>query len=220
MKPEIVVSQDGSHTLYLSNLNEHYHSTFGAISESMHIFIRHGLQALNQNPVRLLEAGFGTGLNAWLTLIEGESAGRTIDYTGIEKFPLEMDTIRQLNYPALLKKDDSVFLRLHEVEWERSHKLTPGFTLTKTRTDLQLFSTEQSFNLIYFDAFAPEIQPELWSAELFERLGRMMIPGGILVTYSAKGMVRRNLLHAGFQVAKHPGPAGKREITVATYPTD
>ena len=202
-------TDDGSTTLFVPELNEHYHSTKGARTESQHIFIDMGLKASDALAPRILEIGFGTGLNAWLTLEEAERSERNIHYTGLELYPLEWQMIEQLNYVT----DKELFEHLHTAPWQEAVSITTHFTLLKMEVDVNKWQTEESFDLIYFDAFAPEKQPEMWSQELFNRLYVLLNDGGILTTYCAKGVIRRMLQAAGFIVERLPGPpGGKREI--------
>lgn len=228
MKRVIEKTDDGSATLFVPELNEHYHSTKGARTESQHIFINMGLKASAALSPRILEIGFGTGLNAWLTLEEAERSGRNIHYTGLELYPLEWQMIEQLEY---IGHDEQLstggnprsaidlFRQLHTSPWEEDVPLTPHFTLQKVQTDANRYLAEgsrtlqQGTDVIYFDAFAPEKQPEMWSQELFDRLYVLLNPGGILTTYCAKGVIRRMLQAAGFIVERLTGPpGGKREI--------
>ena len=230
-------TDDGSATLFVPELNEHYHSTKGARTESQHIFIDMGLKASPAATPRVLEIGFGTGLNAWLTLEEAERSRRNIHYTGLELYPLDWQTVEQLGYISsdeqltIHRKQTTIneqftpneeeqqsaielFKQLHTSPWEKDVQLTPHFTLRKIETDVNKRRVENSpFNLVYFDAFAPEKQPEMWSQELFNRLYVLLDRDGILTTYCAKGVVRRMLQTAGFTVERLPGPpGGKREI--------
>ena len=231
-------TDDGSATLFVPELNEHYHSTKGARTESQHIFIDMGLKASPAATPRVLEIGFGTGLNAWLTLEEAERSRRNIHYTGLELYPLDWQTVEQLGYISsdeqltihrkqtatdeqFTPNDEKeqqpaieLFKQLHTSPWEKDVQLTPHFTLRKIETDVNKLRVENSpFNLVYFDAFAPEKQPEMWSQELFNRLYVLLDRDGILTTYCAKGVVRRMLQTAGFTVERLPGPpGGKREI--------
>lgn len=216
-------TEDGSATLFVPELNEHYHSTKGARTESQHIFIDMGLKASAAPSPHILEIGFGTGLNAWLTLKEAEESSRNVHYTGVELYPLEWQMIEQLNY---VPNDEQItvnneqqnaiklFKQLHTSPWEEDVRLTPHFTLRKIQEDFNKWRVENSlFNLVYFDAFAPEKQPEMWSQELFNRIYVLLAKDGILTTYCAKGVVRRMLQAAGFLVERLPGPpGGKREI--------
>lgn len=221
MKRIIEKTDDGSATLFVPELDEHYHSTKGARTESQHIFIDMGLKASTATSPRVLEIGFGTGLNAWLTLKEAESSCREVHYTGLELYPLAWEMVEQLGYiPSSEQQHDAeLFKQLHTAPWEKEIQLTPHFTLLKQETDANLLKAEtdinklSSFDVIYFDAFAPEKQPEMWSQELFNRLYVLLNKDGILTTYCAKGIIRRMLQAAGFFVERLPGPpGGKREI--------
>lgn len=221
MKRIIEKTDDGSATLFVPELDEHYHSTKGARTESQHIFIDMGLKASTATSPRILEIGFGTGLNAWLTLKEAESSCREVHYTGLELYPLAWEMVEQLGYiPSSEQQHDAeLFKQLHTAPWEKEIRLTPHFTLLKQETDANLLKAEtdinklSSFDVIYFDAFAPEKQPEMWSQELFNRLYVLLNKDGILTTYCAKGIIRRMLQAAGFFVERLPGPpGGKREI--------
>lgn len=221
MKRIIEKTDDGSATLFVPELDEHYHSTKGARTESQHIFIDMGLKASTATSPRVLEIGFGTGLNAWLTLKEAERNDREVHYTGLELYPLSWEIVEQLGYiPSSEQQHDAeLFKQLHTAPWEKEIRLTPHFTLLKQETDANLLKAEtdinklSSFDVIYFDAFAPEKQPEMWSQELFNRLYVLLNKDGILTTYCAKGIIRRMLQAAGFFVERLPGPpGGKREI--------
>ena len=219
MKPELIVTSDGSHTLFVPELNEHYHSTYGAIQESRHIFIEAGFkQIIDDQPVlRILEVGFGTGLNAFLSILEANKTEKTIHYTAIEPFPLEPAIVKLLNYPELLGNSSaSLFKMLHEVVWNREIKVTDHFVLYKVLNGIKNIDLKSnSYDVVYFDAFGPEVQPELWTEEIFRKIFLTLRERGILVTYSVKGSIRRALKNSGFSVEKLPGPAGKREITRA-----
>ncbi len=210
--PELKLSEDGSTTLYRSDMDEHYHSIHGAIQESMHVFINAGLHHLTSREITVLEMGFGTGLNALLTLLCGR--GRKISYHALERYPLSPELISKINYPALLGDSDAqkLFDQLHQADWDKTCAITPDFELLKMKQDLLTYHPDTLFDLIYFDAFDPKKQPELWSPEVFQMLGNATKKGGILVTYSAKGSVKRALINAGFEVEKIPGPPGKREM--------
>ncbi|WP_291582876.1 tRNA (5-methylaminomethyl-2-thiouridine)(34)-methyltransferase MnmD [Bacteroides sp.] len=208
MKRVIEQTADGSATLFVPELNEHYHSVKGARTESQHIFIDMGLSASEVTEPHILEIGFGTGLNALLTLETTEATQRKVHYTGIELYPLSWEMIEPLGY-----SDNPLFKTLHIIPWEEDAIITPCFTLRKVQADFTTFTTNRSFDIIYFDAFAPEKQPEMWSQELFDRLHVRLSEKGILTTYCAKGVVRRMLQTAGFTVERLPGPpGGKREI--------
>lgn len=231
MRTILETTEDGSHTLYVPELEEHYHSTHGAIQESMHVFIDTGLRHCNNEHIHLLEIGFGTGLNGLLTLLEAEKLHKKIFYHSLERFPLTETAAMQLNYPeqiatgakALPVADEKItaqlFCLLHQSHWERATAITPSFTLLKEETDFshpEQFQPPRQYDLIYFDAFAPEKQPEMWQETIFQRLYTLCADNAILTTYCAKGAVRRMLQSAGFIVERLPGPPGKREMLRAT----
>ena len=209
---------DGSYTLYVPELDEHYHSVKGALTESQHIFINMGLKHSSVSSPRILEIGLGTGLNCFLTLLNAEENKRHIHYTSIERFPLGMDVIQKLDYPSIIGRGHNAdYLAIHQAPWEEETKLSPWFTLHKVEGDFTNYTFEKGYDIIYFDAFAPEKQPEMWEQSLFNSLYQILNEGGILTTYCAKGVVRRMLQAAGFVVERLPGPpGGKREILRAT----
>lgn len=225
-------TDDGSNTLYLPDLDEHYHSTKGAYTESMHIFINSGLAQLHLPTVRVLEIGFGTGLNALLTLQYATYTSLPIEYTTIEKYPLPTDEVLALGYTHTHGLQDYLpqFEQMHRSEWNHPIRLTPTFNLLKIHTDLcdwidrlhtdmEKTSEKRRFDIIYFDAFAPDKQPSVWKFSIFEQLYAHLSTGGILTTYCAKGVIRRMLTQIGFRVERLPGPpGGKREIIRATKP--
>ncbi len=209
---EIIITRDGSHSLYVPKLDEHYHSVHGAIEESMHIFIQNGLHALQQSAIKILEAGFGTGLNMLLTFLESQKSGQSVYYETIEKYPVPHHIIQQLNYPEKLTTDRQVFEQMHRAEWNKLITLDGHFKFKKILGDIKDCPMESGVDIIYFDAFAPDVQPDLWVQPVFDRLYEQINWGGILVTYSAKGIVKRRLQSSGFHVEKLPGPPGKREM--------
>lgn len=215
---ELEQTADGSYTLYVPELDEHYHSVKGALTESQHIFIDMGLNHSNVPCPRILEIGLGTGLNCFLTYLTAYEQGRSIHYTGIERYPLDTDTLEKLAYPSLIGKgQEEIFTAIHRSEWEKDILLSPFFTLHKIQGDFTQYTFQESYDIVYFDAFAPEKQPEMWEQSLFQMLHKIVSPGGILTTYCAKGIVRRMLQTAGFTVERLPGPpGGKREILRAT----
>lgn len=212
---------DGSETLYSSEMQESYHSLNGAVQESRHVFIEAGLKHCTRKSIHLFEIGFGTGLNALLTWGEAKRSHLDITYTAIEAFPLPPETTSALGYESLepmLEKD--AFFQLHETSWGKPVVLDKDcFRLTKLEGDFTSLSVEGKFDLIYFDAFAPEKQPEMWEEYLFTRLFENLNEYGILVTYCAKGEVRRRLQRCGFRVERIPGPPGKREMIRAVKAT-
>lgn len=219
MKRELIVTKDGSHSIALPDLNVMYHSVYGAIQESKHVFIEAGLNSFLNNttlqPFNVFEMGLGTGLNAFLTAIEAEKHQRKINYTAVEIFPVSIEEARALNYPQQLGHEE-LFQKIQECDWNKAVVISEFFTLTKENTSLLNFSTAQNFHLIYYDAFAPNAQPELWTKEVFEKLFSMLFENGVLVTYCSKGDVRRAMMAAGFEIEKLPGPPGKREMLRAT----
>lgn len=219
MKPELIKTADGSHSLFLKDLDEHYHSVHGAIQESKHVFLQAGLSQFNdKKSISILEIGFGTGLNALLTFIENKNSNRVIDYTTLEAYPLEMEVVKELNYVQELNASDyhSIYLQMHESEWETKISIRPNFNFTKIKNTLQEVSFLQQYDLIYFDAFGPRVQPELWTEEVFTKIYNATAAGGMLVTYCAKGEVKRTLKKVGFVLETLPGPPGKREMIRVT----
>lgn len=217
-----MITSDGSVTVAIPELKVTYHSRHGAIQESMHVFIEAGLKPLlhRQETLYIFEMGLGTGLNALLTLIEAEAHQQKIHYQSIEAFPLEASMVAQLNYCGQLHKPElnSIFEQLHAAPWDQPVVLTPWFTFQKSNTPLLNFSISQPAHLLYYDAFAPSAQPELWTVEAFSHLFSMLTAGAVLVTYCSKSVVRRAMMAAGFNVEKIPGPHGKREMVRARRP--
>ena len=219
MNIEIKTTSDGSHTLYVPEIDESYHSTHGAIQESRHIFIETGLKFLKKPEINLLEIGFGTGLNALLALEEAESSKKTIYYTTIEKFPVEYDIALLLNYPEQIRPDyRALFNKIHSSKWNEKVQISANFTLKKIETDFTDFEPDLSLDVVFFDAFSPVKQPEMWTQYQFEKIFKHCNKGAILTTYCAKGNVRRALQNSGFIVERLPGPPGKREILRAKKP--
>lgn len=217
-KTEIKITVDGSHTLYVPHLDETYHSKHGAIQEALHVYINAGFNYFNKTNLNVLEVGFGTGLNTFLTLREGVKKNSIINYTSIEAFPLDINNINQLNYLAHLKAtvtEVKLFNKMHECEWDKAVQINSSFSLRKLKLLLQNFNEEQNFDLIYFDAFGPRVQPELWEESVLALMYNALKPKGILVTYCAKGSVKRGLKKVGFILQNIPGPPGKREMTRA-----
>lgn len=206
----VVETSDGSSSIYVPELDEHYHSKHGALRESMHVFIEAGLKATSSESVKALEMGFGTGLNAWLTAIH---TNKPVEYHSIEKYPVELDLIQQLNYTAgYSSSENELFKQIHQAEWNVLEEINPGFQLKKIQGDFYSAPIDSDYNLIYWDVFGHRVQPHLWEKELFERIYSNMQSGGVLVTYSSKGVVRRTLIEIGFEVEKLKGPPGKREM--------
>jgi tRNA U34 5-methylaminomethyl-2-thiouridine-forming methyltransferase MnmC len=228
MQPEVIITNDGSHSLYVKALDEHYHSINGAIQESMHIFINAGLRHILSDKmnfykkINILEIGLGTGLNALLTFAEIQNLDIFINYIAIEAYPIHKELVDKLNYVTLLNTKNknnvdlnSIFQRIHTSEWEIQIPFSHQFTFHKIKNKLQTANFNKMYNLIYFDAFAPTVQPEMWTEEVFVTLFSVLIKNGILVTYCAKGEVKRILKKIGFTVYSLQGPSGKREMVRA-----
>ncbi|PKP29687.1 MAG: SAM-dependent methyltransferase [Bacteroidetes bacterium HGW-Bacteroidetes-17] len=218
---KLVVTGDGSSTLFLEELNEHYHSTFGAIQESRHIFIEAGFkyQQKSSKQIKILEIGFGTGLNALLSLDESLKHEVQTDYCGIEPYPVKPEFVAALNYGNILKSGvlSTHFIQIHDAAWNRKIKLAPNFIFAKMKDTIENVELpEHYFNLVYFDAFGPDVQSEIWTEKIFKKIYDSMEPGGVLVTYSVKGIVKRALKSSGFTLEKLPGPIGKREFLRAS----
>ncbi len=210
-------TSDGSHTLFVPGLNEHYHSTNGALQESELVFIQNGLHhlAVCLKEINVLEVGFGTGLNALLTVLEAKKQRRKINYVAVEPQPVDAEILEKLNFASLIGGTEAqgYYKKLHESSWTYPAFLSDYFILSKIQAKLEdITLRDEQFHLIYFDAFGPDVQPELWTEEIFTKLYKCMKPGGILVTYSCKGTVKRALKAAGFSIEKLPGPVGKREV--------
>ena len=213
---EIIKTHDNSHTLFHHQFKERYHSIHGAINESKHVFINKGLKIIDKEPIKVFEFGFGTGLNALLTLIYSNQHQLKIDYNTIEAYPLETEKIKKLNYLELLKVNEleEDFLNMHYAKDDETLDFG-NMNFLKSTKKWEDFHSEKKFDLVYYDAFAPNVQPELWTVELFQKMYEMMEQEGILVTYCAKGYVKRNLKAAGFIIESIEGPPGKREMTRA-----
>lgn len=222
MKREIIKTGDGSATIYLPEWNEHYHSKHGAVQEALHVFIKtgfnHYFEKHDPEEISILEIGFGTGLNALLTFLEAKKEKVRVKYTGVEAYPVSAEELEVLNYADLINEENvsAVFKKLHSTAWEERSEISSFFSLQKEKKFFREISAEDEFDLIYFDAFGPRVQPELWSEKVFKNMFRCLRKNGILVTYSAKGDVRRAMLAAGFEVERLPGPPGKREMLRAT----
>jgi tRNA U34 5-methylaminomethyl-2-thiouridine-forming methyltransferase MnmC len=217
---KLITTEDGSHSLFVPSLNETYHSFHGAFRESVHVFMLYGLEAwYNQNretfPVRIFEVGFGTGLNAWLTLVWAEQNKIPVLYHTIEPYPIEKEIYTQLNYTEIdptIYHYKPYFEVLHEAKWGEGTIVSEYFNMKKEQTTLEEVQLYYS-DVVFFDAFAPSKQPELWSKEMLQKVSDYMNPGGVLSTYSAKGQLRRDLKDLGLTVDILPGPSGKKEMT-------
>lgn len=218
MKRKIITTGDGSATIHLVEWNEHYHSKHGAIQEAYHVFIKNGLSLFSDENIAILEIGFGTGLNAFITFLEGSKNKLSIDYHAVEAFPVLAAEIQQLNYVEKLQAEgfSKDFELMHACPWEEKISISKNFHLHKRKQEFQEINDEKLFNLIYFDAFGARVQPELWTEAIFEKMFMALKYGGVLVTYAAKGSVRRAMQTVGFTVERLPGPPGKREMLRAT----
>ena len=220
MKREIIITSDGSTTIHLPEWNEQYHSKHGAIQEAYHVFIKNGLEYFKEthkelNEVSILEIGFGTGLNSFITFIDNPI--RT-NYVGVEAYPVAVEEVAKLNYVKELNAEGNreIFNKIHTVSWEEKHSINEHFSLTKRKQYFKDIDDNECFDIIYFDAFGARVQPDLWTEAIFKIMYDALKENGILVTYSAKGSVRRAMQAVGFSVERLPGPPGKREMLRAT----
>lgn len=218
MKREILHTSDGSTTIHLPDWNESYHSKHGAIQEAYHVFIKNGLSLFQGKSITILEIGFGTALNAFITFLDSQKSLQTIDYVGVEAYPILADEVLQMNYVSELDAENerNYFEAMHETNWNEKVKLTPNFSLTKRKQFFDEITDESLYDLIYFDAFGYRVQPELWSTEIFRKMHTALKENGVLVTYAARGVVKRSMIEVGFKVEKLEGPPGKREMFRAT----
>lgn len=214
--PQIRLTGDGSHTLYLPDIDEHYHSHFGALTESTHIFINAGLKSIPGNELSIMEVGFGTGLNALLTAMAAEEDHRKITYTSLEKYPLPLSLLEKINHSVIAgPQGTQLFNLIHAAPWGEYFTVSEWFKIKKIVTDLVTDPLSGEFDLIYFDAFGPDKQPEMWSRDVLEKVAAVTRRGSVFVTYSAKGTLKRMLRDLGFEVTLLPGPPGKRVMTRA-----
>lgn len=216
MKRTLFKTGDGSYTLQIPEWDEQYHSKHGAIAEALHVFIQEGLRfwmsSHNPSEVSILEIGFGTGLNSFLTFLELENNSCQAKYTGVEGYPLTIEEVNTLNYPLILKASKDDFLKLHNTPWEVESKISDSFTLTKQKKFFSEIEDQNAFDIIYFDAFGIRVQPDLWTEDIFRKMYESLRPSGILVTYAANGNARRAMKSVGFEVDRLPGPPGKKEM--------
>lgn len=214
MEREIIQTLDGSTTIHLKEWDECYHSKHGAIQEAQHVFIKNGLSLFPNQSVSILEIGFGTGLNAFISFLESSKLNQYINYVGVEAYPVNATEVLAMNYVDELnaKSQKEVFEKMHESKWDEKIELTAEFELTKRKQFFDEIDDIKQFDLIYFDAFGYRVQPELWSTAIFQKMYTALRPGGKLVTYAARGVVKRSMIEVGFTVEKLPGPPGKREM--------
>lgn len=220
MKREILITSDGSTTIHLPDWDEQYHSKHGAIQEAYHVFLRAGLDIVSTSAkkIEILEIGFGTGLNTFITFLEGRDKQLEIDYVGVEAYPVAAVEVLKLNYVEELKAtaDQDIFDKMHALPWEEKQEISKEFQLTKRKQFFQDITDTEAFDLIYFDAFGAKNQPELWTEAIFLKMFDAIRKDGVLVTYCAKGSARRAMQAVGFIVERIPGPPGKREMLRAT----
>jgi len=214
VKREIIVTKDGSTTIRISEWDECYHSKHGAIQEAYHVFIKNGLDYFIDKPLSIMEIGFGTGLNAFITFLESQKRKHTIDYIGIEAYPVIIEEAIAMNYAVTLdaKRFNSIYIQMHDCLWDKQIPFGNFFNFSKREMFFSEISYKEKFDLIYFDAFGFRVQPELWSTEIFKIMFDALKSGGILVTYAARGLIKRNMIEVGFTVEKLNGPPGKREM--------
>lgn len=217
MKREIITTADGSTSIYLPAWEETYHSKHGAVQEAMHVFIKNGLQCFPESAtVSILEIGFGTGLNAYLTYFESLKYKQTIQYVGVEAFPVSQDEISKMNFSENDVTKRRIFESLHSSDWENIQAISSHFSLCKQQKIFQEIADVNAYDLIYFDAFGYRVQPELWSESIFKQMYTALKDKGILVTYACRGPIKRAMLAAGFTIEILPGPPGKREMIRAS----
>ena len=215
---EIIITDDGSTTIRIPEWDENYHSTHGAIQEAKHVFIKNGLNLFQkQDSISILEIGFGTGLNAFITFLETVNKEK-VNYVGVEAYPISSEEIAQMNYVAELQATQyqAVFDKMHSCDWESQQKITDNFILTKRKQFFQDIEDKEQYDLIYFDAFGFPLQPELWSEAIFKKMYEALLPKGTLVTYACRSSIKNAMLSVGFSIEKLPGAPGKREMLRAT----
>lgn len=219
MERKIVKTSDGSLSVYLPEWDENYHSKHGAIQEAYHVFIKNGLDLYkNGSSLSILEMGFGTGLNCFISFLEAQKRDLSIDYVGLEGYPLEVELVFELNYPKQLGAENKAMAYdlMQRSEWNVLTKIESNFTVTKKEMLFEEYEAKDTFDLIYFDAFGAKVQPELWTEVIFKKMYDALKKNGVIVTYAAKGSVRRAMQAVGFKVERLPGPPGKREMLRGT----
>jgi tRNA U34 5-methylaminomethyl-2-thiouridine-forming methyltransferase MnmC len=213
---QLIITKDGSHSLFSQKHGVSYHSKYGAIQETQHVFINAGFQhKIPTASLSILGIGFGTGLNAFMTFLESKKQEVDINYIGVEAYPLSLETIKEFNFSEILKEEESVFQKIHTLDWEIPHALNDHFQLTKIKMMIEDIDFKDQFDLIYFDAFGPGSQPKLWEEPILQKMYDALKIDGVLTTYCAKGSVKRGLKKVGFTIEALPGPSGKREMTRA-----
>lgn len=213
MKREIITTKDGSTSLFIPEWNETYHSKHGAIQEAYHVFIKNGLSIFNGKSVSILEIGFGTGLNAFITSLEADKNNIVVNYTAVEAFPLTIEEIDAMNFASKINSNKAdTFSAIHQLNWEVKNQVSDNFYLTKRKQFFQDVNDKECFDIIYFDAFSYDVQPELWSVAIFTKMHTALKTNGILVTYACRTIIKQTMISAGFRVEKLPGAPGKREM--------
>jgi tRNA U34 5-methylaminomethyl-2-thiouridine-forming methyltransferase MnmC len=214
MQTKLVETKNGDFTLYVPALDEHYHSTNGAIEEALHVYIVHGIKNNCKKPeCNILEIGFGTGLNAYLSAIYANENNQKINYFSLDKYPLEKTVYEQLNYARFFHNEDDVWSLITESEWNKDITVSKNFSLYKATLDLLQWTPPlNTYDIIFFDAFGPDKQPEMWSAEIMKNMANALVSGGVWCSYTSKGTVKQALRVAGLTVKRLPGPQGKRHI--------
>ena len=213
MKREIIQTKDGSTSIFIPEWNESYHSKHGAIQEAYHVFIKNGFSLFEAKPVSILEIGLGTGLNAFITSLEAKKNNQQVNYVGVEAYPISPEEILAMNYAALINANTiDVFKEIHQANWESENQIHANFSLTKRKQFFQDIDDKECFDLIYFDAFGFDVQPELWSTAIFIKMYNALKVNGILVTYACRTSIKNAMKEAGFEVEKLPGAPGKREM--------
>ena len=214
MKRSIIQTRDGSTTIHIEGWDECYHSRFGAIQEAQHVFIKNGLSLFENKSISILEIGFGTGLNAFISFLESQKLNQTIDYVGVEAYPVSADEVVSMNYISKLnaENESEIFKKMHQCNWNEQIILRADFLFTKRQQFFADINDVEMFDLIYFDAFGYDVQPELWSTEIFQKMYDALKSKSVLVTYAARGVVKRSMIEVGFTVEKLEGPPGKREM--------
>lgn len=218
LQREIIQTHDGSTTIHIKEWDECYHSKHGAIQEAQHVFIKNGLSLFQNKEVSILEIGFGTGLNAFITFLESRKMKQSIHYVGVEAYPISAEELVSMNYVEELDAngEKEIFEKMHQSNWDEKVELSDHFSLEKRKQFFQEIEDTGQYDLIYFDAFGYRVQPELWSTAIFSKMFASLKDKGILVTYAARGVIKRSMIEAGFTVEKMAGPPGKREMFRAT----
>ena len=217
MEQEIIVTEDGSKTIYLPHLDETYHSSHGAIQEALHVFIMNGLEGVEGDEITIFEMGFGTGLNALLAYRFAKQTGKRVVYHGIEAFPVALDVAKEMDYISKLEADlNTVFEWMHSVEWDAELQFDELFTFKKVHAKIEDYDVEVAkYDVIFYDAFGPRAQSDMWAPSILEKMYNGTKENKFLVTYCAKGQVKRDLKALGYTIEALPGPPGKREMTRA-----